>query len=185
MRLKYFGWAEKIDTRFFDDRTTIILGGDDPNTTGPASTVGGIIIDGPGVMRVDRDFGILGDGTVPHSCAILKGVPTYIAPEAEHSKLPIYSKVIDAVHAILAGNTPALAWVSSDDPTAYAQPRPLSIRALARRALTPAARSREVTLANGEAGDALGRLVGTMADVANRSGTRVRVAIEVEPTARP
>ncbi len=181
----YFGWTEKIDTRFFDDRTTVILGGDDPNTTGPASTVGGVIIDGPGAMRVDSAFGILGDGTVPHSCAILEGVPTYIALGTEHSLLATYSEVIDAVHAVLAGNTPALAPVSSDDPTAYAKPRPLSTRALARRPASPPVPYREGAPAHGEADNSFGWLVGTMADVASRSGTMVRVAIEVEPAARP
>lgn len=150
---KYFGWAEKIDTRFFDNRTTIILGGDDPDMngpTGPASTVGGVIIDGPEVMRVDRDFGILGDRTFPHSYAILEGVPTYIAPGIEHSMLPSYSKVIDAVDAVLAGNTPSLARVPSDDPTAYAQPRPLPTRRLARRrASTPTIPSRKVAQPRG------------------------------------
>ncbi len=175
---RFMGWAGNVDTTFLDDRTTIILGGDAPNSP-TGSTVGGVTRDGAGAMVVDPAFGMVGDGTVPHSCAILKGVPTYQLVGADHSMVPTYSGVISAVHAVLEGQTPALPVVRSDDPTAYAAPRPYQTRALVRE---PAAVRVAATVSTtGAATDALGQLAASLAATAHQSKTRVRVTVEVDP----
>ena len=124
---KFFRWAEQIDTSFFNDRTTIILG---DNNGDP--TVGGVFIDGSGAMQVDARFGMEGDGTITHSCAVLPGVAAYLAPGTEHSRLPTYASVIQTVQAVLAGGTPSLCPRRSTDPHDYTGLIPMGGRSLAR-----------------------------------------------------
>jgi hypothetical protein len=171
---KFFGWAEPIDTSFFNDQTTIILG---DNNGDP--TVGGVFIDGSGAMQVDARYGMVGDGTVTHSCAVLPGVTTYIAPGTEHSRLPTYVNVIEAVQAMLGGGSPSLAPAPSTDPHDYTGLIPMGSRSLARARLltTPTAIEPPPGV--------LDRLVTSMAGIARRSGTRIRIEIQVEPGGTP
>lgn len=100
-RLGYgFGWGKVIDTTFFDDRTTIILGN--------RPTVGAAKFNGE---RLEPDGDpVPGDGTVPDLCARLPGVRTFRA-DAEHMKLPLSRAVLSAVRAVLRGDAPQIAAV--------------------------------------------------------------------------
>jgi hypothetical protein len=51
---------------------------------------------------------VIGDGTVPETCARLPGVRTYKAVSGEHMKLPATPSVAGAVAEVLAGRPPAL-----------------------------------------------------------------------------
>jgi pimeloyl-ACP methyl ester carboxylesterase len=175
---QFVGWAEGIDSSSFDDRTAVILGGDDVHSP-TGSTVGGVKIDGPGSMAVDPAFGMLGDGTVPHSCAILPGVKTYQVVGAEHSTLPTYSRVISAVQAVLQGRTPSLPAVASNDPTAYAAPRPYQIRSLGRGA--EPTRNGQTVVPDTTATDALGQLAASLATTAHQTNARLRITVDVDP----
>jgi hypothetical protein len=175
---QFVGWAEGIDSSFFDDQTTVILGGDDVHSP-TGSTVGGVRIDGPGSMVVDPAFGMVGDGTVSHSCAVLAGVKTYQAVGAEHSMLPTYSRVISAVQAVLQGGTPSLPAVASNDPTAYAAPRPLQTRG-SDRGVEPS-RTGKAAAPGTSATDALSQLAASLATAAHQSKAKVRITVEVDP----
>jgi pimeloyl-ACP methyl ester carboxylesterase len=99
-RLKgLFGWAKQIDTTFFADRTTIILG--------DSRTVVGVEFSGG--KLADRVFSDHGDGTVPDSLALVDGVTSvYKALGAEHMKLPLTTEVLWALREILAGRAPSV-----------------------------------------------------------------------------
>jgi hypothetical protein len=92
-----FGWSGRIDTSFFNERTSIILG--------DAPTVGAVKF---GSGKLMADGMVPGDGTVPDSLARLPGVRTYRALGAEHSVLPMQLSVMAAVRAILRGDAPVV-----------------------------------------------------------------------------
>ncbi len=104
----FFGWAEKIETGFFNDRTTIILG-DKP-------TVGGVKVE-DGRFVADPAYDTTGDGKVPDALALIGGVSrVYKAAGAGHRMLPANLAVIAAVRDILADRPPRVeAFRSSDD----------------------------------------------------------------------
>jgi hypothetical protein len=104
---KFFAWAKAIDTTFFDDRTTVILG-DNHGAKTPAAV--GFAATGHLVVTESFD----GDGTVPHCNAVLPGVPTFLAADTEHSMLPTFRAVIDAVADVFADRTPSLPPMPSD-----------------------------------------------------------------------
>jgi hypothetical protein len=91
-----FTMGKQIDSSFFNDRTSIVLG-DVPTVGAVAFTAGKLVADGKLVA---------GDGTVPDSLARLPGVRTYRARGAEHSVLPMQLPVMAAVRAILRGDAP-------------------------------------------------------------------------------
>ncbi len=97
----YLGWAERIETSFLNDRTSIILG-DQP-------TVGGVKLE-DGRLVEDPAFSTTGDGTVPDALALVDGASRiYKAKDAEHMMLPASISVIAAVRDILAGRQPQVA----------------------------------------------------------------------------
>lgn len=98
-RLGYgFGWGKLVDSAFFNDRTTIILG--DKPTVGSAAYVDGKLV--PDGVPVP------GDGTVPDTLAMLPGVRTYRVVDAEHMMLPMNLSVLAAVRAILKDDSPRI-----------------------------------------------------------------------------
>lgn len=99
-RLEFgFGWAERIDSSFLNDRTTIILG-DRPTT-------GAVAFDAANKLVRVGDF-VEGDGTVPDRCAMLPGVPTFRVAGVEHLKLPLNLTVLATIRAILRGDAPVV-----------------------------------------------------------------------------
>jgi hypothetical protein len=176
---KFYGWAEQIDTSFFNDRTTIILG---DNNGDP--TVGGVFIDGSGAMQVDARFGMEGDGTITHSCAVLPDVAAYLAPGTEHSRLPTYANVIEAIQVVLAGGIPSLSPARSNDPHDYTGLIPMPTRSLV-PGQAPTISTASAPALGAQAPEALERLVDSMAGTARRSGARIRIAIQVEPGGNP
>jgi hypothetical protein len=98
----YPGWGEALDTTFFNDRTTIILGGNGGGDT----TVGAADFDASG--KLVPTAMVPGDGTIPDACARLPDVRTFKALSAEHMKLPATPAVVGAVTDILAGRMPSL-----------------------------------------------------------------------------
>src|SRR5262249_12610535 len=104
-------WARAIDTQFFDDRTTVILG-DAPGTLGGVEFSDSVLVGSSTSV-------LSGDGTVPHSCSVLPGARTYMAAGAGHSKLPATRVRISAGTDILgARDVSSLSTVSSD-PASY------------------------------------------------------------------
>jgi hypothetical protein len=93
-----FAMGHEIDTSFFNDRTTIILG-DQPTVGAVTFAAGKLVADGAMVQ---------GDGTVPDFLARLPGVRTFRAKGAEHSVLPMQLSVMAAVRAILRGDAPEI-----------------------------------------------------------------------------
>ncbi|MBI1344885.1 hypothetical protein GC163_01200 [bacterium] len=106
-----FRWADTIDTAFFNDRTTIILG--DAQTVTDVQWVGGKLVEAAHTAK--------GDGTVPDVWARLEGVRTYRAAKTTHTGLSMSGTVRSAILSILTDRTPNLARVlsidSSDVPT--------------------------------------------------------------------
>lgn len=96
----FWGWAEKIDTSFFNARTRIILGED----TETAAAIGVK----NGKMSV-TEWSTEGDGVVLDVCAKLPGVRTFKAKGARHAWMAATFNVTTAVLKILAGNDPVLA----------------------------------------------------------------------------
>jgi hypothetical protein len=90
-------WAQKVDSVFFNDRTTIILG-DQPTPT---------VVAFDAKKRLVATETAQGDGTVLDSCALLPGVRAYRAPRGVHGRLPMDPTVISAVRGILRGNLPS------------------------------------------------------------------------------
>lgn len=95
-----FGWAERIDTSFLNDRTTIILGN-------RPDTAGAVAFDAAGKLVQNGAF-VAGDGTVPDRCAMLPDVRTFRAAGVEHMKIPLSLTVLAAIRAILRGDTPSV-----------------------------------------------------------------------------
>ena len=121
---RFYGWARSIDARFMDDRTAVILGDNHG-----APTTGGVVFK-RSVLQDSPSHALAGDGTVPHSCAVLPGTRTYLAPGTEHSMLATYRKVIDAVRDVLADRPVGLAEVSSM-PADHLSPHPGPARGMA------------------------------------------------------
>jgi hypothetical protein len=97
----FLGWGNKVDSSFFNDRTSIILG-DKP-------TVGGVKHAGSRIVP-DPAFATTGDGTVPDALALVGGVTRiYKAADTAHMMLPATYSVIAAVRDILAGRPPRVA----------------------------------------------------------------------------
>ncbi len=113
-RLKYARkWAKGLDSAFFNERTTILLG-DQP-------TVGAVgFVDGE-LRRSDAMF--QGDGTVPDFLAVLPGVERIFRAEgADHMSLPMSLSVIPAVRAVLEGDLPSIERVASSPALAASAP---------------------------------------------------------------
>jgi pimeloyl-ACP methyl ester carboxylesterase len=107
---KFYGWGKQIDTGFFEDRTTVILGDNHGNPT-----VAGVAYENGAPGGLVATHHLDGDGTVTHANSVLGGATSsYLAPDTEHMMLPTYRSVIAAVRAALRGDSPALAAVSSD-----------------------------------------------------------------------
>ncbi|MGE3817990.1 MAG: hypothetical protein AB7I30_01005 [Isosphaeraceae bacterium] len=100
-----FGFGSDVDTAFFNDRTSIILG--DQPTVRDA-----VLVDGKLVARGNLGQG---DGTVPDELAMLPGVRTYRVLEASHMTLPMNLTVIGAIRQLLKGAAPRV------DRVAFAQ----------------------------------------------------------------
>jgi hypothetical protein len=114
-RLRHnFAWGKNITTDFFNSNISVILG---DNFGSPTS--GGAKYQGERLIS-DTSYNLEGDGTVPHSCAVIPGTRTYLASDTEHSMLPNYRTVIGAIRSILAGKPVELPSVSSD-PSEYLQ----------------------------------------------------------------
>ena len=121
---RFYGWARSIDSSFMNDRTAVILGDNHG-----ALTTGGVVFK-RSVLHDSPAHALAGDGTVPHSCAVLPGTRTYLAPGTEHSMLATYRKVIDAVRDVLADRPVGLAEVSSV-PADHLSPQPGPARGMA------------------------------------------------------
>jgi hypothetical protein len=172
---RFFGWGRQIDTGFLAGRTTVILG----DNNGQPTAAGAAFSNGKLLPSEALD----GDGTVPHSCSVLPGSTTYLAPGTEHSRVPLYRNVINAVLALLSDTAPSLAQVSSEPadhlatrPAIFALP-PLPVPAAVAAGLSfaPAPPSGPADLA------ALEQVLRTAASVAKGTGTTVRITIEAEP----
>jgi hypothetical protein len=97
---QWYGWGTDVDSSFFNDRTTIILG-DSP-------TAGGVLFD-KGRLVPDPKFDTDGDGTVPDSLALVPGVTrVFKVRGVKHMMLPSSLTVIAGVHEVLAGRQPRL-----------------------------------------------------------------------------
>jgi hypothetical protein len=96
----FVGSAASIDSSYFNDRTTIILGNQ--------PTPGGMMFDAAGKLVADPAFETTGDGTMPDSMARVSGVNRLFKaePGTEHMMLPATWAVIVAVRDVLAGRTP-------------------------------------------------------------------------------
>ena len=91
---KYFQWGESVDTQFFNDRTSIILG-DAETITAVAFQDGTLVATKTGP----------GDGTVPERCALLAGVTDVgQAAGTEHMTLPLSRRVLQTVWRIINAN---------------------------------------------------------------------------------
>jgi hypothetical protein len=113
----FYAWGKDIDTTFFNDHTTVILG---DNYSRP--TVSGVAFQ-DGELRATHQC--QGDGTVPDCCAYLDGVATYRAPGTEHLRLPTYLSVLRAVRDRLAGRAiQNLVAVGRDEALNPGQPLP-------------------------------------------------------------
>jgi pimeloyl-ACP methyl ester carboxylesterase len=114
-RLKFgIEWARSVDSRFFDDRTTILLG--DKKTPSEFSVNKGRLVASGKTAK--------GDGVVTDQQALLDDVRAYRMPEGEHSRLLLYPQVHSAIRAILKNETPDLS-----PPRHYLNPKQyLSIR---------------------------------------------------------
>ena len=121
---QFYGWARSIDASFMDDRTAVILGDNHG-----APTTGGVVFK-RSVLHDSPSHALAGDGTVPHSCAVLPGTRTFLAPGTEHSMLATYRNVIDAVRDVLADRPVGLGEVSSL-PADYLSPKPGPARGMA------------------------------------------------------
>ncbi|QDV37458.1 esterase/lipase family protein [Tautonia plasticadhaerens] len=114
---KYYGWARSIDTAFFNDRTSVILG--DYEGYAGLKTPAGVAFGPDGHLAVTEEYA--GDGTVPHCNAVLPGTATYMVAKTDHPMLPTYRNVVQSVRLILNGNDPTVGgWATRmpDDPRA-------------------------------------------------------------------
>lgn len=120
---RFLGWGRSIDTSFFDDRTTLILGDYRAEPTPGGVTLGSLQ---PSAIP---SYALPGDGTIPHSLAVLPGVRTLLASGAEHSMLAASRTVLKAVRDLLVGRDPQLPETSSD-PHAYLPPHSQTVTSL-------------------------------------------------------
>jgi pimeloyl-ACP methyl ester carboxylesterase len=91
---EYFRWAESIDTAFFNDRTSIIIG--DQNTVSAVAFVN--------KKLVPTAYGP-GDGTVLDKCAVVDGVTDVArAAGSSHMTLPLYRNVMQSVWKVINAN---------------------------------------------------------------------------------
>lgn len=108
---KFFRWANSIDTNFFNDRISIVLG--DRPTVGATGWVAGKL--------VQIGESVAGDGTVPDLCAMLEGVTDLArAPGASHMTLPLNRQVMQMVWRIIHANLSVQALRATDDHTRIA-----------------------------------------------------------------
>ena len=92
-RLKTFEkWSYNIDTGFFADRMTILLGDD--------TTTGGVKKDGDKLMA-DEALNTAGDGTVPDAMARLPDVVAYRVTGATHMWLGMNPTVVEAATSVI------------------------------------------------------------------------------------
>ena len=98
-------WASTVDTRFLDDRTSVVLG-----YTTQCATAGGVFwkqMDGKYVLKSDPDFGHYpGDGFMLHRCSVLENTQAYVACGIDHMRLPLSGDVIQGVVDLLHETTP-------------------------------------------------------------------------------
>ena len=133
----FYGWGKEIDTAFFNDRTTVVLG----DNYGQPTAAGAAYQNG----ELQATHQAAGDGTVPDSCAFLDGAAVFRARNTEHMRLPTYPRVLQAVREVLAGQPVTvdanLAAVAPDQALAAGQPlaRPLPFAALAPAGVAPPA----------------------------------------------
>ena len=91
----FFKWASSIDTNFFNDRISIVLG-DDPKTPSAVAFQNGKL--------VATQFA-QGDGTVPDLCAVVEGVTDLARAEgASHMMLPLNRRVMQTVWRVINAN---------------------------------------------------------------------------------
>jgi hypothetical protein len=175
---KFFGWANGIDSSAFNDRTTVILG---DNKGQP--TYAGAEFEADGTLQPSAD-GLAGDGTVPHSCAVLPATTTYLAPGTEHPWLPTYRSVLAAVRAVLKGQAADLPTASSnpaDHLTPLIFPKPEAVESFAATAAVAAARPITGTVtAEGMGMDKLARIARLVGEAATATGARVRQSLGVD-----
>jgi hypothetical protein len=171
---RFVNWGAAIDTSFHDANTLVILGDLGFTTPGGVTNVGGVVVPEPGYFMA-------GDGTIPHACAVLPGAVTRQLQLGEHATLPLSPLVIATVAGYLDENPLIPLDTVSSDPGDYLDRRELvSPRGLAPRAAAPA--NALPAGADGAQGDAaMGRLIDLLAGGATRSGSKVRIIIEVEP----
>ena len=98
---KFHGWARGIDTTFFNDRTTVILG-DYDGKFGKKTSAEVAVVNGHLVVTGERP----GDGTVPHCNAVLPGTTTFMAKDSDHTLLPTYRNVISALSCVISNPRP-------------------------------------------------------------------------------
>ena len=122
---RFYGWNRWIDSSFLNDRTAVILGDNHG-----APTTGGVVFRGA-LLQDAPAHGLAGDGTVPHSCAVLPGTRAYLAPGTEHSQLATYRSVIDAVRDVLADRPVAGLREVSSNPADHLTPVVGAARGLA------------------------------------------------------
>lgn len=164
-------WAGSVDTQFFDDRTTIILGQKaTPNKLKYRK----------GRLEVAEEDD--GDGVVTDSRARLKDVRTYRLINGEHSRLLLYPEVHHAIRAIFKNESPRLTRVAkhrSDDRSCVLVPVDRWERdwSLPTPAATPRSRREEAAVTVTSAAAALAAAV---ADLFTETGELKR-----EPSGRP
>jgi pimeloyl-ACP methyl ester carboxylesterase len=112
---KFFAWGESLDTDFFNDRISIILG-DRPTPSA---------VEFQDKKLVAREMD-LGDGTVLDSCAKIPGVEDYgWVQDASHMTLPINPRVMQRIWRIISANrTMALARLQPDGRTPQDDEKP-------------------------------------------------------------
>lgn len=116
---KFHGWGRSLDVDFIDDRSAVVVG---DNHGDP--TLGGVTADGSQLVEVPEDA-LTGDGVVPHSCAVMPGLPTYLAPGTRHASLAADRRAIGAAVALLEGRPVELPGLSSDPGDHLARPEPI------------------------------------------------------------
>lgn len=176
---RFFGWGQAIDSTAFDSRTTVILG--DNNGDG---TYAGAEFREDGLQP--SPAGLAGDGTVPHSCAVLPGVSTFLAPNTEHSQLPLYRNVLSAVRAVLRGDAPSLPVMSSNFAD-HLGTVPVAVPPAPVRMVVPQPDAFGVSFALPTAApqtadaDSLERVARMAKAAAKAAGVRVRITVEADP----
>jgi pimeloyl-ACP methyl ester carboxylesterase len=88
-------WAAGVDTQFFKDRTSVILG-----YHANCSTAGGVHFKG-GKLKVLHTFDMNGDGFMPHASSVLEDTKAYLACGVDHIRLPMAPSVIQAIINLL------------------------------------------------------------------------------------